>query len=398
MNTQFLWAIAVILAAVPVMIWLYIIFSDKKHDKKILALMFSGGILAVGTVFGLQYFWGFYPQFDPFLWVETHISSPVYYYATIFVLVGILEELVKQMMVRYVDSKTVLIQTVNDSIKFSLAAALGFAFAENIVYFHNVMLSAPIDQVIVTFIFRSTFTACAHMIFSGIFGYYFGIAKFTIDISKQRHWEGKIFLGVHLIKRIFRMPYAHAFKEYKILQGLFIALFIHAIFNYLLQMNYLLPVIALVSAGYLYLRYLLSRKAGNLILVTDIDEKRKSTIGKNDKDIVLELLGMWFEKGKYVDVMHICERLLERDPDNNVVKLFKAKAMDKLDPKNPYRKIISTVFGKSRSQKEVNTINYYRQRKEIEGKNTNANTKAKMFRFVEKKKKKQDEYFELKNN
>ncbi|MBU1446001.1 hypothetical protein KKD70_01925, partial [Patescibacteria group bacterium] len=171
----------------------------------------------------------------------------------------------------------------------------------------------------------------------------------------------------------------------------------HAIFNYLLQMNYLLPAIALVTIGYLYLRYLLNRKAGNLILITDIDEKRKSTMGKNDKDVVLELLGMWFEDGKYVDVMHICERLLERDPDNNVVKLFKAKAMDKLDPENPYRKILSTVFGKARNEKEVNTINYYRQRKEIEGKKTNANEKAKMFRFVEKKKEKQDKYFELKN-
>ncbi|MBU1446576.1 PrsW family intramembrane metalloprotease, partial [Patescibacteria group bacterium] len=224
MNTQFLWVIASTLAVVPVAIWLYIIFKDKKQDKKILALMFSGGILAVLTVFGLQYFWSFYPEFDPFLWIEEHITSPAYYYVAIFVMVGILEELVKQMMVRYVDSKTVLIQTVNDSIRFSLAAALGFAFAENIVYFYNVMISASIDQVIITFIFRSTFTACAHMVFSGIFGYYFGIAKFTIDISREKNWEGKMLWGVKLIKWAFRMPYAHAFKEYKILQGLLIAL------------------------------------------------------------------------------------------------------------------------------------------------------------------------------
>ena len=203
MNTQLLWVIAVILAVVPVSIWLYIIFSDKKQNKKILALMFSGGILAVITVFLLQYFWSIYPEFDPFLWIDKNISSPTYYYVATFILVGILEELVKQTMVRYVDSKTVLIQTINDSIRFSLVAALGFSFAENIVYFYNVMLAAPIDQVIITFLFRSVFTTCAHMVFSGIFGYYFGIAKFTIDISREKHWEGKVFIGVHLIRRIF---------------------------------------------------------------------------------------------------------------------------------------------------------------------------------------------------
>lgn len=395
MNTALLWIISGVLALIPVMIWLYILFSDKKSDKKILALIFSGGILAVIIVFATQYLWIYVPEIDPFLWIETNISDPTYYFVGIFILVGIMEELVKQMMVRYVDTKTVLIQTVNDSIKFSLVAALGFAFAENIIYFKTVMAVAPIQEVIVTFLFRSIFTACAHMIFSGIFGYFFGIAKFTLDITRHRHWEGKIYFGVHLISKIFRIPYAQAFKEYKILQGLVIAIVLHTIFNYLLQMNQILPVIGLVGLGYAYLRYLLSRKAGNLILLTDISEKRRSTMGRKDTDVVLELVGMWFDQKKYVDVMHICERLLERDPDNNVVKLFKAKAMDKLDPDNPYRKILSTVFSDKRGEKEKNTINYYRKKKEIEDKKISNKKKDKLFRFVEKRKKKDDETFKM---
>lgn len=395
MNTVTLWIISGVLALIPVAIWLYILFNDKKNDKKMLALVFSGGILAVITVFALQYVWGLVPEIDPFLWVENNITDPKYYYVGIFIVVGIVEELVKQMMVRYVDNKTVLIQTINDSIRFSLVAALGFAFAENIIYFKTVMMIAPIQEVIVTFLFRSIFTACAHMIFSGIFGYFFGIAKFTLDITRHRHWEGKIYLGVHIISRVFKIPYAHAFKEYKILQGLVVAIILHAIFNYLLQMNMILPVIILVGMGYAYLRYLLSRKAGNLILVTDISEKKQSNMGKKDQDVVLELVGMWFDQKKYVDVMHICERLLERDPDNNVVKLFKAKAMDQLDPNNPYRKILSTVFSEKRGEKEKNTIHYYRKKKEIESKKLSSKKKEKLFRFVEEKKKKDDETFKI---
>lgn len=395
MNTLLLWIISGVLALIPVLIWLYIFLRGRRSDKKMLALIFSGGILAVITVFAIQYLWVYVPEIDPFLWIENNITDPTYYYVGIFIVVGIMEELVKQMMVRYVDSKTVLIQTINDSIRFSLVAALGFAFAENIIYFKTVMMVAPIQEVIVTFLFRSIFTACAHMIFSGIFGYFFGIAKFTIDITRKRHWEGKIYFGVHILSRLFQIPYAQAFKEYKILQGLITALLLHATFNYLLQMNQLIPAIALVALGYAYLRYLLSRKAGNLILVTDISEKKKSTMGKKNKDVVLELIGMWFDQKKYVDVMHICERLLERDPDNNVVKLFKAKAMDKLDPNNPYRKILDTVFSEKRGEQERNTISYYRKKKEIEQKKVPQEKKEKMFRFVEEKKKQEDETFKI---
>lgn len=395
MNIALLWIISGILAVIPVIIWLYILYKDKKSDKKMLALIFSGGILAVIGAFALQLLWMYVPEIDPFLWIEENISDPTYYFVGIFIVVGIMEELFKQGMVRYVDSKTVLIQTINDSIRFSLVAALGFAFAENVVYFKTVMMVAPIQEVIVTFLFRSIFTACAHMIFSGIFGYFFGIAKFTIDITRKRHWEGKVYLGVHLMSRLFKIPYAQAFKEYKILQGLVIAIVLHAIFNYLLQMNQIIPVIILVVLGYSYLRYLLNRKAGNLILVTDISEKKKSTIGKKNEDVVLELIGMWFDQKKYVDVMHICERLLERDPDNNVVKLFKAKAMDQLDPNNPYRKILDTVFSGDRGEQQRNTISYYRKKKEIEGKKLPPKKKDKLFSFVEEKKKQEDETFKV---
>ena len=396
MDTTFLWIISFVLALVPVAIWLYILFKDRKHEKKLLLLMFSGGIIAVFTVFLLQYGWTYLPELDPFLWIERNIVDPTSYYVAIFVMVGIMEELVKQMLIRYVDTKKVVIQTINDSIRFSFAAALGFAFAENIIYFFNVMQLASIKEVIITVVFRSLFTACGHMIFAGIFGYYFGIAKFSIDISAQKEWQGKKHLTTHAISRIFKISYAHALRETKILQGLLLAMGIHAVFNYLLQMNYIFPVIVLVVLGFLFIQFLLHRKAGNLILAVDFDEKRKATMGKKNEDVVLELIGMWFEEKKFVDVMHICERLLERDPDNSVVKLFKAKAMDKLDPNNPYRKVLETVLGKSRNEQENNKISYYKQKKEVDSKNISTEKKETLFRFIDEKKEKDDEIYKLK--
>ncbi|MFC1810902.1 PrsW family glutamic-type intramembrane protease [Patescibacteria group bacterium] len=395
MSTTILWIISGVLALLPVLIWLYILFKDKKHDKLMLALIFSGGILATLGVFAIQWIWGFIPEIDPFLWIENNISDPTYYFVAIFVMVGVFEEIFKQGMVRYVDTKKVLIQTVNDSIRFSLAAALGFAFAENIIYFKTVMEMAAIQEVVVTFLFRSIFTAAAHMIFSGIFGFFFGIGKFSIDISKHKQWQGRRYLGPHFIGRIFKMPFAQAFKEWKILQGLTLAIVLHAIFNYLLEMNQLIPVIIMIVLCFTYLMYLLKRKAGNLILVTDITEKKSSKMVKNDTDVVLELMGMWFDQKKYVDVLHICERLLERDPDNNVVKLFKAKAQDKIDPNNPYNKALGAVLGKNRSEKDVNTITYYRQKQEAERKDIPEEEKEKLRKAIVEKQKKRQKYYKL---
>ena len=53
MNSTFLWIISGVLALLPVLIWLYILFKDKKHDKLMLALIFSGGILATIAVFAI---------------------------------------------------------------------------------------------------------------------------------------------------------------------------------------------------------------------------------------------------------------------------------------------------------------------------------------------------------
>ena len=79
-------------------------------------------------------------------------------------------------------------------------------------------------------------------------------------------------------------------------------------------------------------------------------------ITKKDEEVVIELLAIWFNEKRYVDVMHVCERLLERDPDNNVVKLFKAKAMDKMGGDNIYKKILGNLF-KSKEQLTIDDKN-----------------------------------------
>ncbi|MCC7197477.1 hypothetical protein IT413_04775 [Candidatus Peregrinibacteria bacterium] len=66
-----------------------------------------------------------------------------------------------------------------------------------------------------------------------------------------------------------------------------------------------------------------------------------------DEEVVIELLGLWFKEKKFVDVIHICQRLLERDPGNKVVMLFKAQAADKLNNNDIYGKLLKNLFPSS---------------------------------------------------
>ena len=61
------------------------------------------------------------------------------------------------------------------------------------------------------------------------------------------------------------------------------------------------------------------------MLTIDPKTMKPSSMAGKDEDVVVELMGMWFQEKKFVDVLHMCQRLLERDPDNRVVKLFKAR-------------------------------------------------------------------------
>jgi hypothetical protein len=127
----------------------------------------------------------------------------------------------------------------------------------------------------------------------------------------------------------------------------------------------LLPIVILANiAMFAFLQYLMNRKAGHLILLTDPSTKKISTMGKKDEDVVIELMNMWLKDQRYVDVIHICERLLERDPDNTVVKMFKAKAMDEMDEKNIYKKILGTVVktDEDLSTDDKSIINKYASR------------------------------------
>lgn len=350
-NTIILYAIAVILAIIPALIWLTVLFKKSKR-RGVQIIIFLGSILSVGIIFLLHYLLDLFPQFDVLIFLQSRIHDQNLNFVLLFISVGIVEEIVKQALIRWADRKYLLIHTINDSIRYSLVAALGFAFAENIFYIVHIYTQLGIQQLIIAYLFRSIFTTTAHLLFSGIFGYYYGIAKFAINIVQQEQWTGKQKKYPAFVARLFGMSRIHAYKQIMIIKGLSLAIILHAIFNLLLQFNQILLVVIYVVSGFAFLQYKLTQKSGQLMLVTNADDIT-SSMNKKDSEVVIELLGLWFNDKKYVDVIHICQRLLERDPDNKVVQLFKAKAMDKIDTTSAYAKILKQIFPKDKTDEKT---------------------------------------------
>jgi RsiW-degrading membrane proteinase PrsW (M82 family) len=341
-NTIFVLSVSTILAAIPAIIWLFILFNKNETSKKTIFFIFFLGTLTAPALLGLQYFWQEFPQFNLEALIQDNITRQSTKFILIFVLFGALEEVIKHFAVSKVDQKTILIKTIGDCIRYSITAALGFSFAENVYYLYVFWQSLSVGELVGMYAFRSIITACAHMIFSGVFAYFYGMGKFSIYLQEKINIEGKKPLFQKILMKLFSFSPSKAFKKYMIYKGLFIAVTMHAIYNYLLQYNIIPPTITFVVLGYLYLQYLLSKNTGKINLITDISEKEKSTMPYRDKEVITELLGEFLETGRYQDTINVCDRFLEKDPDNNVVKLLKAEAQDKINQKESINSIIRT--------------------------------------------------------
>jgi RsiW-degrading membrane proteinase PrsW (M82 family) len=317
MNIQLI--LSILLASVPAIIWSLIFLDRKDPNSKLYFLIFLGGTLTVLPLLGMQLGYRAIINVNHSLDFVGVLKGLSYWVVILYAFVGISEEFIKFYIVRYIDkTHPELITTTASAIKFGILSALGFAFSENILYFYRIWTNYGIDQLFAPFLFRSTFTVCAHIMFSGIFAYFYGISKFTDDFLDFKKWQGK---------KVNPSQYK-SFRKIMILSGLFAAMILHGAFNIMLEFGLVIPVIIEVALMFLFLTAVLKRKSINLVYI--LADKHKSVMKKEDIDVVLEYVGTNFERGNYKLVTEITERLLKRDPDNNVAKLFQAKALDKL--------------------------------------------------------------------
>lgn len=259
------------LALVPAIVWGYIFYKKQYGYKRMLLVTFAAGSLFVTPLLLYKYLWQYFPWLDAFQYTE-HFKDDLIGFSTFgliplnviltFMIVGVIEEVAKLWAVKMTDRKRIC--SIDDAIEMSIMAALGFSFAENILYFYNIITVRGVEEILYPFIFRSLFSTFAHIMFSGIMGYYYGMAIFSKNLMDEekniRKWP-----LLKTFARIIHFKKEILLHDEKIAQGLIIAVILHAIFNILLEMNWVFLLVPYLTGGYIYLSHLISKKESHKI-------------------------------------------------------------------------------------------------------------------------------------
>lgn len=179
-----------------------------------------------------------------------------------FVIVGMLEEFIKHLVLRFADDEKIL--SIDDALEYSIIVALGFVFVENVLYLDKILSGSPSAFMLGLFVLlRSTISVLAHVCFSAIFGYFYGIARFSKQLyqEEQIHNQHPI---LHRLHQIFHLRGETLFHEEKMLEGMLIAMILHAIFNSLLEYEQIAVTVPLLFMLLIYILTLFHKKQSPL--------------------------------------------------------------------------------------------------------------------------------------
>lgn len=183
------------------------------------------------------------------------VNSSVSVIVASTVFLAAVEEYSKHLIVRFVDDNQ--FKSIDDALIFSVLAGLAFAFTENIFYFSA---NWGTSAFLITVIVRSVLLVFAHALFSGIFGYYYGLGHFAQPLLVQRIVSNPSYFFQKNLAKLLNFKSEPTYREQKMMQGLIIAILFHTVFNLLIQFNMVAFAFLLVIVGGIWLFYLLGKK------------------------------------------------------------------------------------------------------------------------------------------
>jgi len=257
---------SILLAFVPVIVWGTLFYMKRPINKVFSVVTFIAGAFAVVPILLYKTSWTYLPWVNAFNFADKYkqdyigldrVGTVSLSVLITFMLVGVIEELMKYFAVEMTDDDKLL--SIDDSIEFFIIAALGFAFTENILYFYNIWVRDGGQNIFVPFLFRATFSTFAHVMFSGILGYYHGVAHFAKPIL-QEEIKAKRRKTTSWFLKLLSIRKEKAFHQEKMAEGLLLAIGLHAIFNILLEMTLTFLIVPFLVGGYIALTYLFAKK------------------------------------------------------------------------------------------------------------------------------------------
>ena len=257
--------LSILLASVPAMIWSYIFYKKDEVAKTKAVQTFILGIASVLPILLYKFSWKYIPEANIFNYTST-MQTDIIGFASLtlplgsvlaFMFVGVIEEYMKHIVVVKADRG--FFRNIDDAIEFSIIAALGFAFLENILYFFYIWQYQDTQIVLISFVFRSIFSTFAHILFSGVYGYFYGLAYFADPVWAEEQRKKRHPL-IDFLYSTFHFKKNRTFAAEKISEGLICAVALHAMFNIFLEMGVTVFMVPFLFFGYSFLDYLFKKK------------------------------------------------------------------------------------------------------------------------------------------
>ncbi len=196
-----MWLILLLLALAPCLFLLWYFYHRDKYEpepKKKIFFVFILGCISVIPAAILETFL--------IKWLNYFTTGIVNVFIMSFFIIAPVEELLKFIVVIIAVYYSLEFDEVMDGIVYTVAASLGFATVENIMY--------VLSHGVTVGIARAFLAVPGHAFFGAIMGYYLGKAKF--DKNKQ---IGFIILG------IFLAVFAHGLYDFVLLTKTVLGLF-----------------------------------------------------------------------------------------------------------------------------------------------------------------------------
>lgn len=261
--------IAAGVALVPAIVWCKMFLPYHRERFSAVLLMFFAGMLSTVPILfydalvrqGVElHFFLFRIVPDSFmrsansfvsgqLTNVTGVSSVLLSSFLSYLMVGVIEEGSKGWVLARSGKK--LATSIDDVMQLSIVVGIGFAFAENIVnptYFmgfvREYLVGATFPDMTGFFsnvLGRSVLTSMVHILSTGVFGYFLGLAMFAEPLLREQHKAGVLHPILHTVCRLLRFPEEAIFRREMTILGIFSAVLLHGMFNFLVTLPDLLP-------------------------------------------------------------------------------------------------------------------------------------------------------------
>lgn len=269
-TLRFATLLALPIAFLPALLWCLLFLKQHRERLSVVVLTFLAGMLSTAPILFYDYVVRSGVELDFFLFrlkpehfmrsSETFasqlltgqigiISSSILASLVSFALVGVIEEWSKNWVMK--SSDRAYFRSIDDAIQLSIIAAIGFAFAENIVnpnYFvafvRDHLVAPPMPQwgaFAASIVGRAVITNMVHVTSSGVLGYFYGLAFFAQPYLMEDRVEGHRHRFLSFVYRALGVRRATLFQEKKLLEGLCAAIGLHSFFNIVVSIPEMVP-------------------------------------------------------------------------------------------------------------------------------------------------------------